>query len=113
MSAFLSLVVLRCCLGEFRAYFLTNIVLGVIVSRFINERRINLRLGGILLVLYVIFEGIATGIYHGHLSGLLAVILGLFSLGLSLGCFLFCGFDFLWSRSRSRKKYATKTQEDE
>lgn len=108
MSAFLSLVVLRCCLGDFKAYFLTNIVLGVIVSRFINERRINLRLGGILLVLYVIFEGIATGIYHGHLPGLLAVILGLLSLGISLGIFLFFGFDFLWDRRRKRKKNAQR-----
>lgn len=103
MHTYLPLVVLRCCLGEFQVEFLTFVVLGILVGRFINNRRRGLRLGGVLLVLYAVCEGIATGVCHGHLNGILAVLLGLLSLGMALGLGLFAGFDVLRKRRKDRQ----------
>lgn len=52
---------------------------------------------GILLVLHAVCEGIATGVCHGHLNGILAVLLGLLSLG------LFTGFDVLRKCGKDRQ----------
>lgn len=103
MHTYLPLVVLRCCLDEFQVEFLTFVVLGILVGRFVNNRRRDLRLGGVLLVLYAVCEGIATGVCHGHLNGILAVLLGLLSLGMALGLGLFAGFDVLRKRGKNRQ----------
>ncbi len=74
-------------------------MLGILVGRFMNNRRRDLRLGGVLLVLHAVCEGIATGVCHGHLNGILAVLLGLLSLGLGL----FAGFDVLRKCGKDRQ----------
>lgn len=97
------LVVLRCCFDEFKLYFLGAIVMGVVICRFFRfSSKRNCQMVLITMVGYIIFEGLATGVYAGHMPGIWAVILGIACLGTCAGCLFH--LIFVWGACRILRK---------
>ena len=98
------MVVLRCCLGDFSLYFLGAVVLSSVLCRLccLPVRSVRRMTVG-LAAAYAGFEFFASVVYHGHLTGLWAVILGILSLGMCLGSLLCLLLLVLFGREKDRR----------
>lgn len=79
------MTVIRCILNEFPIYFIGFLVLGGVIYFFLPKGKVRLGTALGALIAYGVCEFIATVICQGHLTGILAVIVGMLTLGIACG----------------------------